>query len=191
MGDRDPGVGRSGERRADTGHDLERDPGAREGLGLFAAAAEDERIAALEPHDPTPAPRVQDQERVDLLLRQRVMPRGLAGEDAASAGRLVEEPRIDEPVVHDDLSAPQELEAAHGHEPGISGARADEGDRAHSHDSAPSSSSSRCLASSRPRSTMSRRTSGPSARRQASAVAGRPAARSSRLASAAIEASVA
>ena len=102
----------------------------------------------------------------------------------------VPESRIDQAVVHDDLSPPQELEPSHRHETRIARARADERDRADSHDSAPSSSSSRCLASSRPRSTMSRRTSGPSARRQASAVTGRPAARSSRLASAAIEASV-
>src|SRR5439155_10497291 len=156
----------------------------------FAAATEDERIAALQPYDPTAAPRVHDQKRVDPLLRQRVVAGRLPRVDTPRARGLVEEPRIDQAVVHDDLSPPQELEPSHRHETRIARARADERDRADSHDSAPSSSSSRCLASSRPRSTMSRRTSGPSARRQASAVTGRPAARNSRLASAAIEASV-
>ena len=74
-------------------------------VGLFAAATEDERIAALQPHDPPSAPRVQDQERVDLLLRQRVVARGLPGEDAPGARRLVEETRVHEPVVDDDLRA--------------------------------------------------------------------------------------
>ena len=80
-----PAYAGSGDGRADAGDDLERDPGPRQRLGLLAAPAEDERIAALEPHDPPPAPRVQDQERVDLLLRQRVVARGLAGEDAPRA----------------------------------------------------------------------------------------------------------
>ena len=33
------------------GHHLERDAGGGERLGLLAAAAEHERVAALEPHD--------------------------------------------------------------------------------------------------------------------------------------------
>ena len=190
MGQRNSRIGRDGHRRAHAGNDLERDAGAGQGFGLFAAATEDERIAALQPYDPAAAPRVHDQERVDPLLGQRVVAGSLTRVDTPRARGLVEESRVDQPVVHDDLSSPQELEPTHRHEPGIAGARADERDRADSHDSAPSSSSSRCLASSRPRSTISRRTSGPSARRHASAVTGRPAARSSRLASAAIEASV-
>ena len=85
---------------------------------------------------------------------------------------------MDEPVVDDDLSATQEREAPHRHEPGIAGPGADERDRAYgAHVSTPRSSSSRSLAVSRPRSTMSRRTSGPSARRHASAGTARPEAR--------------
>src|SRR5262249_47693990 len=159
--------------------------------GLLAAASEDERIAALEPHDPPPPPRVHDQERGDLFLTERVIARGLAGEDAPRARRLVEQPWVDQPVVHDHLGASQELEPAARHEAGISRPGADERDRPDSHDATPRISSRRCLASSRPRSTIRRRTSGPSARRQASAVTGVPAARTSRRASAAIEASVA
>src|SRR5207244_3635482 len=54
---------------AAAGNDLERNPRPRQGVGLFAAAPEHERIAALEPHDPPPPPRVRDQQHVDLLLR--------------------------------------------------------------------------------------------------------------------------
>ena len=112
-----------------------------------------------------------------------------------------------EPVVDDDVSAAQQLEAAHGDEPGIARSGADQRDgpsgaarasapcrRALALPGArldPRSSSSRSLAASRPRSTMIRRTSGPSARRHASAVTDRPAARSSRRASAASVARVA
>ena len=39
-------------------------------LGLFAAAAEHERIAALQPHHVQPAPRALDQHGADLFLRE-------------------------------------------------------------------------------------------------------------------------
>src|SRR2546430_423766 len=82
-------------RRAHAGTDLERDAGAGQGFGLFAAATEDERIAALQPYDPAAAPRVHDQERVDPLLRQRVVAGRLPRVDTPRARGLVEEPRID------------------------------------------------------------------------------------------------
>src|SRR6185503_11232686 len=192
MRERDARVGRDGDGGADAGNHLERNARPAQRVGLFPAPSKDERIAALEPHDAAPALGVHDQERVDALLRERVVAGFLAGEDAARARRLVEEARMDEPVVDDDLSATQEREAPHRHEPGVAGPGADQRDRAYgAHASTPRSSSSRSLAVSRPRSTMSRRTSGPSARRHASAVTARPDARSSRRASAASAASVA
>ena len=94
---RDAGVRRGRDRAGDAGHDLEGDPGVDERLGLLAAAAEHERVAALEPHHPPARLRVLDQLRVDLLLaRRRAGPRGLADVDhlgvrhaggAASRGR--------------------------------------------------------------------------------------------------------
>ena len=50
MGERDAGVGRRGDGGGHAGHDDERHAGGDQRLGLLAAAAEDERIAALEPH---------------------------------------------------------------------------------------------------------------------------------------------
>ena len=47
MRERHAGVGRDAQRRGDAGHDLERNAGVGQRFGLFAAAAEDERIAAL------------------------------------------------------------------------------------------------------------------------------------------------
>ena len=50
MGHRDAGVGGHRDRGADAGHHLEGDAGLRQRQGLLAAAAEHERVAALEPH---------------------------------------------------------------------------------------------------------------------------------------------
>ena len=191
MRQRDARVGRHRDGRRDAGHHLEGNARALERQGLLAAATEHERVAALEPHDPPAASRVGHEERGDPLLRQRVAARGLAGEDAAGPGRLVEQAGVHQAVIDDDVGAPQEVEAAHRDEPGVARAGADERYRAYAHTVTPRSSSRRRLAASRPCSTMSPRTSGPSARRQAVASAARPAARSSRRASAAIWASVA
>ena len=48
---RDAGVRGRGDRARDAGHDLERHARGDARLGLFAAAAEHERVAALQPHD--------------------------------------------------------------------------------------------------------------------------------------------
>ena len=51
LGDRDAGIGGHRERRRHARHDLERHAGGAQRERLLAAAAEDERVAALEPHD--------------------------------------------------------------------------------------------------------------------------------------------
>src|SRR5438874_1204439 len=63
---RDAGVGRRPERRRDAGDDLEGDAGPAQGLRLLAAAAEDERIAPLEPDDDAPLTRLVDHALVDV-----------------------------------------------------------------------------------------------------------------------------
>src|SRR2546425_10203939 len=191
VGQRDPGVRGRRDGGGHARHDLERDPRARQRLRLLAAPAEDEGVAALEPHDTPPAPRVTDEERVDARLGQRVRAARLAREDATRPRRLGEETPIHQAVVDDDVGAAQELEAAHGDQPRVAGAGTDERHRPYAHDVTPRSSRRWRLAASGPRSTMSRRTSGPSARCHVRASATRPAARIARRASAAISASVA
>ena len=56
-------------------------PAADAGQPLLAAAAEDERVAALEPHHPLAGARAVDQHRVDLVLGQVVPVRRLAAVD--------------------------------------------------------------------------------------------------------------
>ncbi len=109
-------------------------------------AAEDERIAALEPDHRAPQAGVLDQARVDRILWQAVAAGALAREEAERAGRrLVEERRVDEPVVDDHVGGPQPLEPPHGHEAGIARARADEVDASvpHQADSRPRASRAR------------------------------------------------
>ena len=52
MGDRDARVGGRRDARGDAGNDLEADACLGQRLGLLAAAAEHERVAALQPHHP-------------------------------------------------------------------------------------------------------------------------------------------
>src|SRR5439155_11136466 len=189
MGQGNAGVRRRRDGGADARDDLEWYAGGREGLGLLAAATEHERVAALEPHHAAAAPGVHHEQRVDPLLRQRVIAAGLAGKDAARARRFGEQPRIDEPVIDDDLRPPQQRKPANGHEAGIAGPRPDESDHAYAHAATFSRARSRRAASSdgAPSSNASRPAS--SAASQSAAPARRPAARSSRRASAATSAS--
>ena len=60
--DRDAGVGGRGDAGRHAGHDLERDAGLAQHERLLAAAAEHERVAALEAHDAPPGARVLEQQ---------------------------------------------------------------------------------------------------------------------------------
>ena len=61
-------------------------PRGRQGLGLLAPAAEDERVAALQAHDPPAAAAVLDERRVDLVLGHRGAAGGLARVQQLGAG---------------------------------------------------------------------------------------------------------
>jgi hypothetical protein len=106
LGDRDACIRGRRDGGAHAGHDLERHARCGERSGLLAAPAEHKRVAALEPHDTSAILRVRDEQRVDLLLRHRMMAAHLSRKDPARARRLTEQPAIDEPVVDDDVGAP-------------------------------------------------------------------------------------
>jgi hypothetical protein len=57
VGERNAGAGRTARRRGDAGHDLAGHAVPRQVERLLAAAPEDQRIAALEAHDPVTRPR--------------------------------------------------------------------------------------------------------------------------------------
>ncbi len=113
MRHRDARVRGGGDRARDAGHDLERDAGRDARLGFLAAAAEHERVAALQPHDRLAREPTRDQHLVDLFLRHRGPARGLAHVDELSRSRRErEQGGRRESVVDDDVSGPQQLLAA-------------------------------------------------------------------------------
>ena len=119
------------ERRGDPGHDLEGNARRRELLGLFAAAAEDERVAALEPHDVLSLERALDDQRMDARLVVPAAARAAAHRDAlGSGGGERQDAGGHELVVRDHGRAREEAMGAHRQELGIARARADQPDLA-------------------------------------------------------------
>ena len=132
--DRDARVGRRGDPGGDPRDDLERDAGLQADERLLAAAAEHERVAALEPHHAPPGARMLEQQPVRLLLRYLLPSALLADVEQLGIGPRAGERRGgDQPVVQDHVGAGDQLGGAHGQEPGIARARADEVDRARRH----------------------------------------------------------
>jgi hypothetical protein len=127
MGDRDPRVGGRRDTRRHPRHDLEAHAGLGQRFGLLAAAAEHERVAALQPDHALPGLPQLHQLRVDLVLLDRRLARLLAhvAELRAGAG-AVERPGRDQPVVEHDVGARDQLQRAPGHQPWITGTGADE-----------------------------------------------------------------
>ena len=86
VGHRDSRVGWTGDGRADARHDLEGHARGGEFGGFLAAAAEDHRIAAFEAHHGFSGFGFLDDERVDLVLRDRVILGAFAHVDFFAAG---------------------------------------------------------------------------------------------------------
>ena len=83
-------------------------------IGLFfAAAAKDERVATLEPHDAGMLVGLDAQQLVDLVLAQGMEAGALAGEDQlGTVRRLVQERRVDQGIVDYGAGAAQRTQAA-------------------------------------------------------------------------------
>ena len=132
MGERHAGVGGDAERRGDAGDDLERNAGIGQRLGLFAAAAEDERVAAFEADHGEAAARALDQHGADLVLRERVGGFLLADVEALGVRRRERQERVGgEVVVEDGVGLLEDAAAFEGEQFGIARAGADEVDLGH------------------------------------------------------------
>ena len=106
-------------------------PCAREELEFLAAAPEDERIAALEPHDTATEARMLEHELVDALLRRGMTARLLADADARGiAARECEHLLRHEAVVQDDVRLLQRAQRIQRQQARISGPGTDQRDRA-------------------------------------------------------------
>src|SRR5438309_1597269 len=78
-------------RTRHTGHDVVADSRALERERFFAAASEDEGIAALQSNDALAAPGSADHQRFDRALRHRVAARALSDEESLRAARISED----------------------------------------------------------------------------------------------------
>ena len=96
--------------------------------GLLAAAAEQERVAALEPHDAlAPAGRL-DQRLVDGDAALGVPGAEFGDREALGAGGdEIEDARVDESVVEDEVGLPEQLNGPQRQQTAVTGAGADQG----------------------------------------------------------------
>ena len=131
VGDWDAGAGQSADPGGDAGDDADRDAVADQGLRLLAAAAEDEGVAPLQPQHPTARAGQVDQPQRDVALQGRGLAAALAGEDAlGSRSGPVQQRRVHQRVVDDDIGLPQRVQPVQRHQPRIARPRAAEPDPA-------------------------------------------------------------
>ena len=104
-------------------------PAAASASASSPAAAEDERVAALQAHDPPAATAVRDERRVDLVLGHGGAPGGLARVEQLGAGPAEgQQPLGAEAVVDDDVGALQRVAARRGDQARVAGPGADQVD---------------------------------------------------------------
>ena len=122
MGQRYAGVRRASERGGNAGNDLEVDAMPAQCLDLFAAAAEDERVPALEARHPPTLPRIAEQERVDVRLPRAGEGATLADVDPFRvATAQFQHPGRDEIVIVDDVRPLQRAQRFQGEEVRVAG----------------------------------------------------------------------
>ena len=127
VGDGDPRVGGGGHSGRDAGDDLERDPRRPQRERLLAAAAEDERVAALQPHDGPPGAGVLEHQLLGPLLRDGLAAALLADEQQLGVRpRALERAGADEPVIEDHVGAGDQLERPGRQQAGVARPGADE-----------------------------------------------------------------
>ena len=135
MGERNTGIGRDAQRRGDPRDDLERDARVGEGLGLFPAPPEDERVAPFEPDDGQAAPGAVDQHAADLFLRIGMRGLLLAHVEALGPGRREIQEALGRQVVEQHaIRAFEGAASFQGEQIGVAWSCADEVDLAHAHE---------------------------------------------------------
>ena len=107
------------------GHDFERDFFRRELLGFLAAATENERVAALEPHDGFALAGAGEHEFGELFLREAAVALVVAARNDFGGRRG--EPQqfgIDQHVADDHFGEPEQFRAAQREQAGVARPRA-------------------------------------------------------------------
>src|SRR4051812_45356787 len=104
MRQRDSGVGRNGQRRTDAGHYLEPDAGGEEFLCFFAAAPEQKRITAFEPHNTLARPCALNYQAIDPFLWGLTPASDFADVNALGRNRdVAKQFRVDQTVVDNNV----------------------------------------------------------------------------------------
>ena len=116
----------------DAGHDLEGHASLDQRLDLLAAATEDQRIAAFEPHHPLAQLGASHEKRVDLRLAHEVAVALLAGIDALGPrSRQRQDALADETVMDHDVGPLEQAQRLDRQELGIARTGAHEMNDAH------------------------------------------------------------
>ena len=131
MGEGHARIGGGGECGGHARDDLKRDAGLDEGLGLFATAAKDEGIAALEAHDVFAGASETDEDAFDLALGAAEATALLADKHPFSGGiGQRQNLRSDQVVVHNGVRLTQQTEGFARQKLRIAGTGADQEDGA-------------------------------------------------------------
>jgi hypothetical protein len=124
MGEGNAGVIRRRHDRRNAGHHFKTDFRRRERLGFLAAAPENVRIAALEPHDAFAFARPGDEQRGDFLLRHGHV--FAARDEFGGRRRQPEQVGIHQRVVEHHVGAPEQFRAAQREQARVARPGADE-----------------------------------------------------------------
>ena len=130
MGDRDAGGRRAADARADPGDDMKADAGRRERQSFLAATAENEGIAALQPHHAKAGARQFDQALVDAHLRRALAAGALAHGLQSRLERQGQDLGRDQRVMQNDVRLRQRLRGLQCQQVRIAWPRADQPDGA-------------------------------------------------------------
>ena len=149
-----PRIRRRSDCRRDPGHDGERHSRQLARERLLAAAAEDERVAALQAHDPFPLLRKAHDQGVRFLLAHLVAAGALPGVDElCRGGRATQELVRRQRVVNHGIRRFERTHSGHGDESRITRAGANNPDVAGGHRRSPHAVVSRMESGSIPRSS--------------------------------------
>ena len=119
-GQRNPGIGQPAQPGRDSGNHPERHRGFGERLGLLGAAAEDHRIAALQPQHPLSQFGLLDHQGADVFLLARAPAAPLADIDLFGfRPGHGQSPPVDQRVVEHGVGATQGVEGVEGQQAGI------------------------------------------------------------------------
>ena len=128
-GRRNPSARQCGESGGHSGDDAKGHARRRERQNFFAAAAEDEGVAALQSQHAQSAARKIDEQCADVFLGDGGLAASLAGEVQPRAlARQGQNAGIDQRVVNDHVGLNQARQCIESQQPGISGPRAHQPD---------------------------------------------------------------